>query len=266
MEKSVLPSQTDISRECLDEFIQKTSFDLATNNAPQAFACVLPLSYHVECALACARKILCDSGTGSDSCPSCSGWKKDSHPDLFFLGRPDAPPGIEECRRLWGELSLKPVSSNKRIGVLFAAHRLSIPAANSLLKITEETPASGRIMLLMEEDSMLPTLRSRLRIYRSFPVELKEFRESGNGVPLEIPEFLRWVGQTKKARPQELALDLDGWVRYFVSRNDLVRASRLDLVCVLARKGKLTAPMIQDLALAGLEGDVSFEQLFDDFW
>jgi len=264
MEKSDLPSQIDIFRGRITEFIQEISSDLSNDNAPQSFACVLPLSYHVECALSCARKILCNTGIGNDSCSSCSEWVKDCHPDLFFLGKPEEPPGIEECRRLWGELSLKPVSSKRRMGVLLAADRLSIPAANSLLKITEETPESGRIMLLMEEDSMLPTLRSRLRLYRFPPVAMEEFQESS--VPFGISEFLKWVGRTKKTGPQELAVDLDGWVRYFTSRNDFIRASRLGFVCVLARKGKLTAPMIQDLARAGLEGDVSFEQLFDDFW
>lgn len=264
MEKSALPSQTCTLKERISEFIQKISYELAMDSAPQAFACVLPSPYHVECALVCARRILCNSGTGSDSSSSCCEWAKDSHPDLFFLGKPDEPPGIEECRRLWGELSLKPVSSNKRMGVLFGAHRISVPAANSLLKITEDTPESGRIMLLMEEDSLLPTLRSRLRIYRFFSGGAEEFSE--DRAPSGVSEFLKWAGQTKKTGPQELAVDLDGWGRYFASKGDFDRASRLDFVCVLARKGKLTAPMIQDLALAVLEGDVSFEQLFDDFW
>ncbi len=259
-----MSSKNDIFRERISEFIKRASSDLSANNSPQAFACMLPLSYHVECAMACARKILCSSGTGSDSCSSCSEWTKDSHPDLFFLGKPGEPPGIEECRRLWSELSLKPVTANKRMGVLFAAHRLSIPAANSLLKITEETPESGRIMLLLEEDALLPTLRSRLRVYRFFPGDLDEV--PGNMVPFGVSEFLKWVGQTNKTAPQELVVVLDGWVRYFVSVNDFKKASRLDSVCVLARKGKLTTPMIQDLVLAGLEGDVSFEQLFNDFW
>lgn len=259
-----MPTQIDIFRERISEFIQNISSDLLKDNGPQAFACVLPLSYHVECALTCARKILCNTGTGTDSCSSCCEWAKDRHPDLFFLGKSDEPPGIVECRRLWSELSLKPVSSKRRMGVLFAADRLSIPAANSLLKITEETPESGRIMLLMEEDSMLPTLRSRLRVYRFTSCDLEEFQESS--VPAGISEFLKWVGRTKKSGAKELAADLDGWVRYFASRNDFNRASRLGLVCVLARKGKLTPTMIQDLAWAGLEGDVSFEQLFDDLW
>ncbi|MDO9508826.1 MAG: DNA polymerase III subunit delta' [Thermovirgaceae bacterium] len=259
-----MPSQSDLSQNRISQFIRETSDQIGCADAPQAFACVLPLAYHVECALACARKILCYSGTGSDSCPSCSDWAGNSHPDLLFLGKPDEPPGIEDCRRLWGELSLKPVSSRYRIGVLFAAHRMSLPAANSLLKITEETPVSGRVMLLMEENSMLPTLRSRLRVFRFISEDPAGFPEKK--VPSGISEYIKWIGQTRKTSPQEISADLEGWVRHFASIKDFTRASRLDVICVLARKGKLTTPMIQDLALAGLEGEVPFEQLFDDFW
>lgn len=264
MEKCDLPPQSDISHNSIREFIQETSRQIGREEAPQSFACILPLAYHVECALACARKILCYSGTGSDSCASCSEWIKDNHPDLIFLGKPDEPPRIDDCRSLWGELSLKPVASRNRVGVLYAADRLNLPTANSLLKITEDTPVSGRIMLLMEEDSMLPTLRSRMRVFRFIPDVSLESPE--RRIPSGISEYIKWIGQTRKTNPQEIASDLDGWVRHFASKKDFKRASRLDLVCVLARKGKLTTPMIQDLVLAGLEGDVSFEQLFDDFW
>lgn len=248
----------------IEDYIQRISSELILNNGPQAFACVIPLKYHSQCAIGCGKMILCDSGTGCGSCSSCAEWTKDSHPDIFFLGKPDEPPGIEECRKLWGELSLRPVAANTRLGVLMAAHRLSIPAANSLLKITEETPPSARIMLLLEEDSMLPTLRSRLRVFRFFHDDSKEVVQTR--VPIGMAECFKWMGKTRKSSPQELAAELECWARCSVSENDYERASRLDLICTLARKGKLTVPMIHDLALAGLEGDAAFEELFDDLW
>ena len=264
MEKCDLPLQSDLSQNRIRGFIQETSSQIGREEAPQSFACILPLAYHVECALTCARKILCFSDTGSDFCAACSEWVRDNHPDLIFLGKPDEPPRIDECRKLWGELSLKPVASRHRVGVLFAADRLNLAAANSLLKITEDTPASGRIMLLMEDDSMLPTLRSRMRVFRFIPDASLESPEKK--IPSGISEYIKWIGQTRKTNPQEIVSDLDGWARHLASNSDFKRSARLDLICVLARKGKLTTPMIQDLALAGLEGEVPFEQLFDDLW
>jgi DNA polymerase-3 subunit delta' len=48
---------------------------------------------------------------------------------------------------------------------LYGCDRLSLPAGNSLLKITEEPPEKGRILLFLEEDNLIPTLRSRLVIF-----------------------------------------------------------------------------------------------------
>ncbi len=250
--------------EAVQDFIGRVSSTAGSDGAPIPVAGVMPLSMHNDFALACARNIMCFSGTGCGVCQACSGWSGKEHPDMLFFGKPEDAPGIEDCRRLWEELSLKPFCSRKRVAVIHAAHRLSLPAANSLLKIAEEKPPKGALVLLLEENVMISTLRSRVRVF--------QYRErdpsSGTGqpVPSGSIEFVKWVGKTRKEEPKALAAEIHGWVEYFLSREDHSRASDLDNVRILAEKGKLTTPMIQDLALACLEGEVQFEKLLGDIW
>ena len=253
----------NIADKEIPAFIENIASNSGSLSLSQPFACVLPSEFHKECAVSCAKKILCFSGTGEDSCPACLGWVGDSHPDLVFFGKPDEPPGIEECRKIWEELSLKPCNSRKRVGVIHAADRLSLPAANSLLKITEEMPSTGTLMLLMEDNAIIPTLRSRLRVFHFRVCDRGHIPEKA---PAGVVDFIKWAGKTRKNDPRDLISDLENWVSFFVSGNDLGRAANLDLVCVLAERGKLTTPMIQDLAMASLEGEVQLEELFSDIW
>ncbi len=146
----------------------------------------------------------------------------------------------------------------ERVGVIHAADRLSLPAANSLLKITEEMPSTGTLMLLMEDNAIIPTLRSRLRVFHFRVFDREHIPEKA---PAGVVDFINWAGKTRKNDPRDLISDLENWVSSFISGNDLARASNLDLVCVLAERGKLTTPMIQDLAMASLEGEVQLEEL-----
>ncbi|HBG14296.1 MAG TPA: hypothetical protein DDW96_03070 [Synergistaceae bacterium] len=251
-------------KEAVQAFIGRVSSTAGSDGARIPVAGVMPLSMHDDFALACARNIMCFSGTGCGVCQACSGWSGKGHPDMLFFGKPENPPGIEDCRRLWEELSLKPFCSRKRVAVIHSAHRLSLPAANSLLKIAEETPTTGALLLLLEENVMIPTLRSRVRIFQYR--ECGSSTETGQPVPSGTIEFVKWVGKTRKAEPKALAVEINGWVEYFLSKGDHPRASDLDNVRILAEKGKLTTPMIQDLALACLEGEVQFEKLLGDIW
>jgi DNA polymerase-3 subunit delta' len=251
-------------KDNLTAFVDEVSSRVGSSGARLPIAGVMPQSVHRDFALSCARKIMCFSGNGCGTCPACSAWSKTEHPDLLLFGNLGEPPGIRDCRKLWEELSLKPIASRKRVAVIHSAHRLSLPAANSLLKITEETPSTGALILLLEEDVLIPTLRSRLRIF--------QFREGerpgsdGRPVPSGIFEFVKWIGKTRKVDPKVLAVEIQCWVEHFLSREDPSRASDLDTIRLLAEKGKLTTPMVQDLVLSSLEGEVRFEELLGDNW
>ena len=72
--------------------------------------------------------------------------------------------GIDEVRALKKFLFQKPTSSDKRIAIVKQAQKLTPQAQNAVLKIAEEPPASGILILAVKStDSLLPTLVSRLQ-------------------------------------------------------------------------------------------------------
>ena len=162
------------------------------------------------------------------------------HPDLLVFGSPGEPPGsriaggfgrnFPETRRLQEEGCL----------VIHSAHKLSLPAANSLLKISEETPMTGSLIFLLEENTLIPTLRSRLRL---FQLRGGEIRGSGDGiVPSNVNAFVQWIGKTRKLVPKILATEIQEWLVFFLAKGDHFKASNLDTIRLLAEKGKLTLP------------------------
>lgn len=89
-------------------------------------------------------------------------WNEGNHPDLIHAGKHLAPPSIDECRTLQGELALHPLVSDRRMAVIWCAEKLSLEASNSLLKLTEEPPEHGCILFVSEEDKLIPTIKSRV--------------------------------------------------------------------------------------------------------
>ncbi len=77
--------------------------------------------------------------------------------------------GIDQIRDLKHFLYSKPVNSVKRTAIIDGADRLTNQAQNAILKISEEPPETGFIIMVLENpDSLLQTLQSRFqKIYFS---------------------------------------------------------------------------------------------------
>ena len=87
--------------------------------------------------------------------------------------------GIDEIRDLKHFLYSKPVNSKKRVAIIDNADMLTNQAQNAILKIAEEPPESGLIIMVLENpDSLLQTLQSRFqKIYfgRASSAEIKDY-------------------------------------------------------------------------------------------
>ena len=111
------------------------------------------------------------------NCPSCKKLATGNHPDLHLLQPlPDKRDiSIEQVRELQQMLSLRPFESKRKACLIEPAERMSIGAANSLLKTLEEPPGHGLLILLTSQaDLLLPTVRSRCQHLRFAPLGIDD--------------------------------------------------------------------------------------------
>jgi len=103
-----------------------------------------------------------------------------SHPDFLALDRygPDGAVrrsiSVDEARRLPEFFSKAPAMSRHRVALVDAVDDLNTNAANAILKILEEPPERGVLLLVSHAPGkLLPTVRSRCRrlVVRPWPTE-----------------------------------------------------------------------------------------------
>jgi len=91
------------------------------------------------------------------------------HPDVIELAAPEGKEriGIGQVRDVIRLAQFAPVQSTCKVCLIPNAERLTIEAANALLKILEEPPRGLRFILIAEHPSdLLPTIVSRSRLIR----------------------------------------------------------------------------------------------------
>jgi DNA polymerase-3 subunit delta' len=158
------------------------------------------------------------------------------------------------------DISLLPVFSSRRLGVIMFADNLLLPAANSLLKITEEPPSHVNLLFMMQNDTLLPTLRSRVR-YISV---LTNSYMAPNRIPDNDIEWLEWGKNAKEI--SDIVSSLEKWSNYALENRNAELAFKLERVRLLINTGKLSKSMAQDLVLLAFKEELAVEHLFSDFW
>jgi len=128
-------------------------------------------------ALALVQALFCAAPVAGDACgacPSCRKLAAGHHPDLHLLEPlPDKRDiVIDQVRELQQVLSLRPYEASRKACLIHPAERMTVGAANSLLKTLEEPPGHAVIILLASQsDLLLPTVRSRCQHLRFSPLD-----------------------------------------------------------------------------------------------
>lgn len=140
-----------------------------------------------QIALEWSKLLLCTDPDHSQDlpCESCRLFSTLSlvdHPDLVFLPDKAAEEEegrilIDQTRKFISDLANAPLFGTRRVGLINNAHKLTEPAANSLLKTLEDTPDRTVIILITHlPDTLLSTIRSRA-LSIAFPPRPREEME-----------------------------------------------------------------------------------------
>lgn len=98
-------------------------------------------------------------------CRGCHLFANDTHPDVVRLEVAGGRLGVDQIRALSTRVNLSSQYGGARVGLVNPADRLTVNAANSLLKTLEEPPAGAYLLLVTSRPSRLPaTVRSRCQI------------------------------------------------------------------------------------------------------
>ena len=229
---------------------------------PQTCALVSDEAHHSEIVFAVARRLLCENRHGDDGCSACAAWS-DGHPDLIFAGAPSKPATIDVCRDLIHTMAFRPVVSPRRVAVFFAADKMLLPAANSLLKLAEEPPEHVFILFLLTDEKLfLPTLKSR-----SWMISLTPPKAAGGlPAPGNNEEWIQWIENFSNAELDELITPLIPWITHAIDREAYGEAAKFEHLRLLAQTKRLSRTMLLDLIVMALKEDIDFEHAFGNFW
>ncbi|MGR3749267.1 DNA polymerase III subunit delta' [Paracoccus sp. R12_2] len=143
---------------------------------------------------------------------------------------------VDEIRRLLSFFHMSATDGGRRIAIVDAADEMNTAAANALLKVLEEPPRDGLILMVAHQPArLLPTIRSRCRTLRLNPLTPDQMTEALSGLGISedaealaalsggsVGEALRLSGQDGLARYQQI-VDLFGTL----PRMDRLAAARL---------------------------------------
>ncbi len=104
------------------------------------------------------------------SCPSCRKILAHGSPDIISTGVPDGKTqiGVDTVRFIRSDAYVRPNDNEHKIYIIDSADKMSTEAQNAFLKVFEEPPPYAIFILLCESaDVLLPTIRSRARVYRT---------------------------------------------------------------------------------------------------
>jgi DNA polymerase III subunit delta' len=118
------------------------------------------------------REVLCTGTRAANcTCAACYQLQRSMHPDLHVVTGTKRIE-VNDIRALIGEISTCPSASKFSAFIIDGADKFTIEAADCLLKTLEEPPATSRLFLLAENESLVPaTIRSRCGrvVYRALP-------------------------------------------------------------------------------------------------
>jgi len=168
-----------------------------------------------ETGLVIAKMLLCESPVAGykpcESCMNCRRINNGNHPDVHII----EPDGLsikkQQIKALQEEFAKKAVESSGKIYMIVDADKMSVGAANSLLKFLEEpTPQTVALLLTEQLQQILPTILSRCQVLTFKPLSPETMAKQliENDVD---PDRALLLAQITNNLDEAIALNVDEW-------------------------------------------------------
>lgn len=188
-------------------------------------------------AINLAQKVNCSSiDSPCQECQSCIRIQNGNHADVLAISMDSvgakAEIGIDVIREMQHKAMFKPYEGTRRVVIIKEAEKLSIEAANCLLKTLEEPPSELLMVLTSTSKDLLPpTLCSRCKEINMNPLSEDEVSialEAHKSEDTEIPALLSKICQGRV-----------GWAIQAIQQPEVLenRRETLDHVKNLSKRG-----------------------------
>ena len=150
------------------------------------------------------------------TCNECQRILSNNHPDLVVAEPDGRQIKVDQIRHLKDEFSKSSVEGRQKVFIIEDAEKMTVNAANSLLKFIEEPGTDIYIFLLTtNKNAILPTIQSRTQVIEFQPVSDEVGRELMTQA--QIPDYLQPViwGLTKSVDQAQELLEND-WLSQVV--------------------------------------------------
>lgn len=170
-----------------------------------------------------ALRLFCLSPVNSQpdlTCDECQRILSNNHPDLVVAEPDGRQIKVDQIRHLKDEFSKSSVEGRQKVFIIEDAEKMTVNAANSLLKFIEEPGTDIYIFLLTtNKNAILPTIQSRTQVIELQPVSDEVGRELMTQA--QIPDYLQPViwGLTKSVDQAQELLEND-WLSQVVKLLD----------------------------------------------
>jgi DNA polymerase III subunit delta' len=127
-----------------------------------------------EMSLLFAKSIFCKYRSGAEPCQDCRDCHRinsGNHPDLHWIEPDGQSIKKEQILHLQKEFTYTGLESNRKVYIIVDAEKMTVNAANRLLKFLEEPSQQTTAMLLTESGpTIIDTIRSRCQILAFQPL------------------------------------------------------------------------------------------------
>jgi DNA polymerase-3 subunit delta' len=164
-------------------------------------------------ALMIAQALNCTNAAPGEFCGQCSSCMKiesGSHPDVSVLTVEEDASEIKiaQVRDILGRLDLQPLEGRNKVYIIDPAEAMNPAAANALLKALEEPPENTHFLLItVNVQELLITVRSRTQIYNFTPLTLEEIRRNGINDELAVRWSQGSIGRARRLDVSRLRSD-----------------------------------------------------------